>query len=257
MTTKSKYETFEMRLVHRSLLKNAPYNPRLISAKAKAKLKSNLKARGLVQPLIWNERTGNLVGGHQRLACLDALEGTQDYSLTVAVVQLDDKAEREQNIFLNNGSAGGEFDFEKLDELFRVDQIDVDNTGFDPAMLIAMLGTVPGEEAAKSTEELERIAENVQTIKDIRNDRDKVGKSGDPYPDDLDYYWVLVGGSNRQRLAIEAALGLESSRYQDIRILARLLGLLESVGVDKMTVLTWLSGEKDDHECIIAAGLLH
>lgn len=64
--------------------------------------------------LVWNKHTGNLVSGHQRLKQIDALEKSEDYTLTVAVVDLDEKTEKEQNIFFNSTSAQGTFDFEML-----------------------------------------------------------------------------------------------------------------------------------------------
>src|SRR5579871_292198 len=106
----SKFQNFTTETVHRSVLKNAPYNPRHITERGKAKLKETLKRVGLVQPLVWNRRSGNLVGGHQRLKQLDALEGKSDYSLTVAVVDVDDKRERELNVLLNNTDVGGEWE---------------------------------------------------------------------------------------------------------------------------------------------------
>lgn len=69
----------------------APANPRTISDDARRKLRDNLKRVGLLQPLVWNRRSGNLVSGHQRLSQMDDLMGTANYHLTVAVVDLDDK----------------------------------------------------------------------------------------------------------------------------------------------------------------------
>src|ERR1035437_804054 len=86
----SQYENYEIVVLHRSKIKNAPYNPRKITDDAKKKIKKNLKERGLMTPPIWNEHTGNLVGGHQRLSVMDALEGKRDYSLRVAKVSLDE-----------------------------------------------------------------------------------------------------------------------------------------------------------------------
>lgn len=114
MSERTKFQAFEARDIHRTSIKNAPYNPRRIKESAAKALKKNLKERGLMTTLVWNERTGNLVSGHQRLKQLDALEKTDDYMLTVAVVNLDDKTEKEQNIFFNSTSAQGTFDFDAL-----------------------------------------------------------------------------------------------------------------------------------------------
>lgn len=114
---RSKYQKFEAQEIHRTQISNAPYNPRRIKDTARAKIKKNLKTVGLLSTLVWNKRSGNLVSGHQRLSQLDALEGTEDYTLTVAVVDLDDKTEKEQNIFFNSTTAQGYFDFDALIEI--------------------------------------------------------------------------------------------------------------------------------------------
>ena len=54
----------------------APYNPRLVlqpEDRRYQKLARSLREFGLVEPLIWNETTGHVVGGHARLAILKAL----------------------------------------------------------------------------------------------------------------------------------------------------------------------------------------
>lgn len=52
----------------RDRIKNALYNPRTIDRFARQKLEADLKKVGLLAPLTVNRRTGNIVGGHQRLA---------------------------------------------------------------------------------------------------------------------------------------------------------------------------------------------
>ena len=75
----TRFQSFVVEEVGRELLKNAPYNPRRITDDARARLKAKIEKVGLVTPLVWNRRTGNLVGGHQRLSILDELEARQDY----------------------------------------------------------------------------------------------------------------------------------------------------------------------------------
>src|SRR3954470_5459218 len=72
-------QTFKMVKMHRSQLKGAPYNPRILTEAARRKLRTGLKKHGMVAPPTWNETTGNVVGGHQRLDGLDALAGTANY----------------------------------------------------------------------------------------------------------------------------------------------------------------------------------
>ena len=51
----------------------APYNPRISlqpDMPEYEKLKNSIEKFGMVEPIIWNKRTGNVVGGHQRLKVL-------------------------------------------------------------------------------------------------------------------------------------------------------------------------------------------
>ena len=97
--TRTRFQAFEAQELLRSQIQNAPYNPRRIGAKERGELKKKLRQVGLVETLVWNKRSGNLVSGHQRLSILDDLEGGRDYSLTMAVVDFDDITEKEINVF--------------------------------------------------------------------------------------------------------------------------------------------------------------
>lgn len=125
----SKYQKFETKVVRRSEIANAEYNPRKISDEAKKKLRDNIKRVGLLDTIVVNKNTMNIVSGHQRIAILDSLERNKDYSLTVSLVDLTEKEEKEQNIFFNNSKAQGEFDTDILAELLN--QIDFDCAGLD------------------------------------------------------------------------------------------------------------------------------
>ena len=96
------------------------------------KLKQNIKRVGMLGGIIWNERTNNLVSGHQRVTVLDQLngyDGTEetDYILRVDKVNLSEKEEKEQNIFMNNQSVQGEFDIDALRNLLT--EIDFKSAG--------------------------------------------------------------------------------------------------------------------------------
>lgn len=84
----------------------ANYNPRSITDQARAGLAASVERFGLVQPIIWNERTGNVVGGHQRLAVLvDAGEKDTD----VVVIDLPLSEEKALNVALNSPEIAGDF----------------------------------------------------------------------------------------------------------------------------------------------------
>ena len=106
----------------------ARYNPRKISSDALGRLTKSLSELGNLQPITWNAKTGNIVGGHQRLKCYQALGKDE---VEVWAVWLDDAQEKAANIALNKLS--GEFDLPQLkDILEEIDtgEIDLDITGF-------------------------------------------------------------------------------------------------------------------------------
>ena len=102
----SKYQKFTIATINRADIKNAEYNPRIMDKEAKKRLKAGLKKHGLVSTLTWNKRTGNLVGGHQRLEQLDALEKNKDYSLDVCVIDVDEAEEAGQTGLPHSHLAG-------------------------------------------------------------------------------------------------------------------------------------------------------
>jgi hypothetical protein len=115
----------------------ADYNPR-VALQPKdpryRKLKRSLERFGLVEPLVWNRRSGRVVGGHQRLRVLADLGHTQ---VPVAVVDLDDDQEKALNIVLNNREAQSDWDLPRLtqllDELAAAPVPQLSATGFDPS----------------------------------------------------------------------------------------------------------------------------
>ncbi len=94
-------------------LKPAPYNPRRMNHAAMAGLTKSLERFGNVQPIVWNRRSGFVVGGHQRLKVLKR-NGAQQ--TPVVVVDLNDTDERALNVALNSPGIAGEFT-DRLEEL--------------------------------------------------------------------------------------------------------------------------------------------
>jgi len=84
----------------------ADYNPRRISDEAMAGLGASLDRFGLVQPIVWNQRTGRVVGGHQRIKALADRGATE---ADVVVVDLPDAEEKALNVALNSPAISGEF----------------------------------------------------------------------------------------------------------------------------------------------------
>lgn len=112
------------------MIKNAPYNPRKISESGAIGLRKSIQDHGLVEPIIWNALSGNIVGGHQRLTQLDILEGRPNYRLHVNRVELNERHEIAMNIVLNNPDLQGEYDIPMLVDLVTKDKSILELTGF-------------------------------------------------------------------------------------------------------------------------------
>lgn len=84
----------------------ADYNPRTISAAARKGLEHSIERFGMVQPIIYNSRTGNVVGGHRRL---DILLDRGDTHSQIVVVDLPEDEEKALNLALNNPGIAGQF----------------------------------------------------------------------------------------------------------------------------------------------------
>ena len=84
----------------------APYNPRKMKDAADEGLGTSLEEFGLLSLIVWNKRSGNIVGGHQRYRKLVEMGETET---DVVVVDLDHDDEVALNLLLNNPYARGEF----------------------------------------------------------------------------------------------------------------------------------------------------
>ena len=133
----------------------AAYNPRRrlkAGDPAYESIRRSLDAFGLVEPLVWNRRTGNLVGGHQRLSVLRDQGATE---VQVSVVDLDQGDERLLNLALNR--IDGAWDDQMLAMVLRglrEDGADLTVTGFGEDELDGLLAQLdPDPEPQFSGEE--------------------------------------------------------------------------------------------------------
>jgi hypothetical protein len=216
----SKFQAFTTATIHRKDLKGAEYNPRYLPPAAKAKLRESLQRVGLVQPIVWNKTTGNIVGGHQRLSQIDALEDSSDYSLTVAVVEVDEKREKEINILLNNTMVAGEWDLEKLKEL--LEEVDKINTGFDEAEFMKLFGEAASNSKKVEESEMLKLRETMEAAYSALDKRNLL-------KDDTDFYNVVVFESHAERLEFLKEFGFEDNRYLSGRVLAQILRNIRDV----------------------------
>jgi ParB-like chromosome segregation protein Spo0J len=125
-----KVTNIKLRMMNIDDLVPAEYNPRADlkpSDPEYKKLKKSLQSYDYVEPIIWNEKTNRIVGGHQRLKVMKEL-GYEE--IQVSVINVDEKKEKKLNIALNKIS--GDWDLEKLHLLLgEIDPADFESIGFD------------------------------------------------------------------------------------------------------------------------------
>ena len=98
-----------MRTMPIEMLKPAKYNPRKDLKPgdlAYEKIKRSLHDFGYVDPIVWNEVTGNIVGGHQRYKVLKA-EGATEVDCVVVHIE-NPSDEKALNIALNKATGDWE-----------------------------------------------------------------------------------------------------------------------------------------------------
>ena len=144
----------------------APYNPRLDLQPGDAeyeKIKRSITEFDLVEPLVWNKQTGNLVGGHQRLKVLKEQGITE---VEVSVVDMDEAKEKALNIVLNK--AQGDWDYPKLKDLLQeidTGEFDIQVTGFDNDELEELMTQINPDKVDEDDFNIEEEAEKIKEPK--------------------------------------------------------------------------------------------
>lgn len=105
----------ETRIIKRSKINLNPINPKRHSDERVKLQKKNLQKVGFLGGIVWNEKSGNLIDGHRRIKAMDLhykYDGTSstDYNVKVEVVNLDDKAEKEQLTYMAVGNTKPDID---------------------------------------------------------------------------------------------------------------------------------------------------
>lgn len=155
----------DIRTVPISQLIPAEYNPRIEMVPGDPefeKLRQSIETFGLVEPVVWNERSCRVIGGHQRLNVLRHLGITE---VDVVVVDLDDQAEKALNIALNKIT--GEWDQVKLREVLEqldAGEFDVTLTGFAASEIEALIADIGSIDVADVRDDNFDIDEAVNRI---------------------------------------------------------------------------------------------
>ncbi len=210
-----KYKQSETIVIRRSEINFAPYNPRKEDPEVVRKLKKNFKAVGYLGGIVWNRLSSYLVSGHKRVQTLDIINGYDgtpetDYEIKVEAVELDDKTEREQNIFMNSPSAMGEFDMEKMKVL--VPEIDYQAAGLSEADMNIFGISVMEEELSvgladtlDDLEELERPYEERKAA--VKEMKEQIRQQAEQRAEDIESYVMINFKSYRAKSAFMIRFG--------------------------------------------------
>lgn len=158
----------------------APYNPRMDLQPGDPeyeKIRTSMEDFGLLQPLVWNRRSGNLVGGHQRLKVL-----LNQGKRKVPVVAVDLPPEREKALNLALNRVQGSWDERKLaellDEMVKIPEFDVGVTGFDTPEIADLVATLAPAPRLEQEEDFDLEAELARSLRPVtkRGNRIKLGR---------------------------------------------------------------------------------
>ncbi len=154
-----------------SSIQPSPFNPRVELQPTDSeyqKLDKSLSVFGYLDPIIWNEQTGHIVGGHQRFRILVA-QGYKE--LEVSVVNFSLEQEKLCSLALNRIS--GRWDDNKLAAIFeevqKLPDLDLSLSGFDSDDISRILDSV-GESKDPDDFDFDGAVEAIETPVTQRGD---------------------------------------------------------------------------------------
>ena len=143
----------------------------MIDDNARKRLARAIRQDGMIGTLVWNEQTGNIVSGHQRLSILDSLERNKNYALVVTVINVDERKEKALNVQMNNLSMQGEWDLDLLSNMALADGISFNEMGFSEADAQILFGG--DSRLADLFEDVEDVKKAKETLAGIKESRSK------------------------------------------------------------------------------------
>jgi hypothetical protein len=130
-SNKEKYRQSETVVIKRSQIHFAPYNPKSHTKEQVDAIRKNIKRVAFLGGIVYNLTTGNLIDGHKRVTALDFIHGydgspEKDYDIKVEQIELDEKTEKEQNVFQTKSRT--DLDNELLASIV-LEGIEIENAG--------------------------------------------------------------------------------------------------------------------------------
>jgi hypothetical protein len=207
----------QWKTILRSQLKITEFNPRKITKSSADKLRKQIREDGLIDTLVVNLKTWNVVGGNQRIEQLDKIykyePGENDYQLNVQIIDVDEKEEAKINVRLNNPDASGVYDAEKLIEISNLFELDpIQDLNFDMLTYdffkneagisppIKEISSIANE--VRETSNNSAISEKLRKIKkDFLEEQIKENNAGNSeYIENDDYILTIVFNSNQEKM---------------------------------------------------------
>lgn len=158
------------------------YNPRKALTKNDVefeRIKNSLTEFGYIEPIVYNSRTGHIVGGHQRVTVMQHLGMSE---AEMSVVDMTEREEKLLNLRLNK--IKGRWDYDKLEELL---------SGF--TMEEALLTGFGSEELAVMLAKGDDFNEYMEQYDDSYDDEDEEDDEDSEDYDDDDFdgaSWVVT-----------------------------------------------------------------
>jgi hypothetical protein len=191
--------------IKRTQINFAPYNPKRHTEQAVKQQQKNFRRVGYLGGIVWNKTTGNIVSGHKRIMAMDMeykYDGKPetDYDVRVEMVEMDEKTEKEQNIFMDAKSTNTEQDYYLISSLLP--DIDYKNAGLTASEYENMISlNIPEDSYNISTISIEDIAglKNPETKEAIKEKKQIQKEIAQKRHQDLEAYITLSFSSYEEK----------------------------------------------------------
>jgi hypothetical protein len=179
------------------LLKDAEYNPRIMSEQEIERLKNSIRKFGMVEPLVVN-KDYTIIGGHSRLKALKELDFKE---VPCFVLDISKEDEKILNIALNKIT--GSWNDEKLIKLIQEiseDQEKIKLTGFsdDECRILKMqfdilFGQDNPDQKTENREDLQKLFERGERV-DVPVERPEMNKTQKKgfYAETMEQYDAII-----------------------------------------------------------------
>lgn len=226
-------------VIKRSQITLNPYNPKRHTDEQVKLQKKNIKANGFLGGIVWNKLTGNLIDGHRRVKALDLIhkyDGTPetDYEVKVEVVEMDEKTEKNQMVYMAVGNSKADYnlialyapDIDYADVGLTADQYEEilnlrqsENVESIPAWEDDFIAPVTELDVTeKSNDEVQEEIENrpKMTKEQVKAEKKKCADIASDRHQSQDLYIILNFKDGEQKQAFCDLMGIRNEAYLNL-----------------------------------------